>query len=59
MGRPLQVYGTAEAARVLGVNKVSVSRMIRHGRLRPDAVLGCGPIFRKSTIDALAKKERQ
>jgi predicted site-specific integrase-resolvase len=58
MGRPLEVYGTAEVAERLGVFKESVSRMIRKGKLQPDARLDCGPVFRKSTIDRYLK-ERQ
>lgn len=58
MGRPLEVYGTAEAAQRLGVHKVSVSRMIKQGRLTPDATLDCGPVFRKSTIEKIRQERR-
>ena len=51
MPRPLDVMGTAEVAEFLGVHKESVSRKIRTGRLTPDIVLACGPIFRRRTIE--------
>ena len=58
MSRVLEVLGNAEVAERLGIHKQSVSRMIRQGRLQPDAVLDSGPVFRKSTIDRIVK-ERQ
>ena len=51
MARKLDVLGLAETARRLGLHKISVSRMISEGRLRPDAVLDCGPVFRRSTVE--------
>ena len=51
MGRKLEVLGLAETADRLGIHKVSVARMVREGRLRPDAVLVCGPVFRRSTVE--------
>lgn len=57
MGRRLDVLGTAEAADELGVAKESISRMIREGRLEPDAKLASGPVFRRSTIEQ-KRKER-
>ena len=53
MPRQLEVMGTAEAADYLGVHKESISRMIRHGRLKPDVHLQCGPIFRRRTIERI------
>ncbi len=55
MGKPLDVMGTAEVAKRLGVRKFSVSRMIAEGRLRPDARLECGPVFRTTAIERFAK----
>lgn len=56
--RTVDVVGAAEAAAMLGVTNVTVSRMIRDGRLRPDVTLACGPIFRRKTIER-AKEARQ
>lgn len=47
----LRVMGTAEVAARLGIHKTAVSRLIREGRLVPDAQLASGSIFRTSTID--------
>ena len=46
----LDILGTAEAAELLNVHKVTISRWIREGTLTPDKRLECGPIFRRATI---------
>lgn len=51
----LEVYGAAEAARLLGVTNVTISRWIRDGRLVPDAYLSCGPIFRRATLEKVRR----
>ena len=57
--RPLKVLGTAEVADRLGLTKVSVSRLIRQGRLVPDATLACGPVFRTSTIERVREERKR
>jgi hypothetical protein len=52
----LDVLGLSEAADVLDVHKVTVVRMVNDGRLKPDARLACGPVFRRVTVDRFAKK---
>ena len=53
----LDILGTAEAARLLGVHKVTISRWIREGTLTPDVRLECGPIFRRATIMRRKQKD--
>lgn len=51
MTAPLKVVGAAEVAFLLGVHPMTVGKWRRSGKLpEPDALLACGPIWRRTTI---------
>jgi hypothetical protein len=48
----LEVVGSAELAAELGITQAAIAMRRKRGLLPiPDAVLRCGPIWRRSTID--------
>ena len=58
MGTPLQVLGGTEAARLLGVSPVTISRWKAAGDMpAPDAELSSGPIWRRSTLTRWGHKQ--
>lgn len=51
--RPLEIVGLQEVAHLTGVQTSTLSAWARRGHLpTPDARLACGPIWRRSTIEA-------
>jgi len=51
--RPLEVMGLAEVSVETGVQPTTIHAWMRRGHLpAPDARLACGPIWRRSTIEA-------
>lgn len=55
MTAPLKVVGAAEVAHLLGIHPMTVGKWRRSGKLPdPDALLACGPIWRRTTITTWA-----
>lgn len=53
------VLTTAEAAAMLGIDKDSVSRLIRRGKLKAEKPGHDWLVLRESLLDRLSEKERE
>lgn len=54
---PLDLVGTSDAAKILGVHPATVTRLVDSDQLKPAGQLGGGAfVFNRADVEALAEK---